>query len=585
MAELIGGKYTPSHSIGVAGRTEAYVAVDATGTKVAVATAKARSQADADRFAGRAQIASTLQHPDVAKIVDWGTDGDTFYAAQEWVEGKDLASALQERGRPFSSAVVAEMGAQVAAALSAAHGRNLTHGDLRPSEIVQIGGQDVKVAGLGLPASADAIVLPQSAPPEAAYYMSPEQARGEGASPASDIYGLGAVLYHLATGRVPFDAATAMEVASMQVSSPLEPARRVNPEVSASLESVIAKAMAKNPAQRYGSAEELRAELGRIATGATIQMAAVADTQIPVAPAPEKGKGGLWAGILIIVAALLLGAWYFLGQGDIEVPDLSGMTIDEAQLALEDAGLMLGDVSYRENFSSDVDEGTVLSQDPSAGDKARDGADVTIVLAGGELAAVPDVVGVGESEAVVAIRDAGFELGTTERQFNTDVEAGLVIEQVPGAGTEAPLGSPITITVSKGKEIVSVPAVVGMSETDATTAIEDAGLSVRVDQAESSTVAEGNVISQSPEAGVSVDASAQITIVVSTGAGAPAQVRVPGVVGQTEDDAITEIEAVGLVPDINRVSDLVNAGKVIAQGPVAGTMVDAGSTVSIDVGE
>lgn len=586
MSELVGGKYTLAQPIGSAGRTEAYIAADTVGTRVVVSTAHVGSQADADRYAGRAQIASTLHHRDIAGVLDWGTDGNRFYTAQEWLVGKDLATALRERGRPFSGAVVAQMGTQVATALAAAHARNLVHGDLRLADIVQINGDDVKVAGLGLPASADPVALGPDAPPASAYYLSPEQARGESATAASDIYALGAVLYHLATGRAPFSADTGLAVASMHASSPLEPARRVNPEVPAGLESVISRAMAKNPEQRYESASEFAGALSRISLAATMQMPTIADTEVPVVPVPTKRSFvGLWAFLLAAAVVIVFGLWFFIGRGSIAVPDLTGMSLLEAQLVIADAELVLGDVTYREDYPAGIEDGQVFDQDPDFDSKVRKGALISLVVAGSELVDVPNVEGLGESEAVTALRDAGFELGTVEREFNADIDAGLVIKQVPGAGTQAPLGAPITLTVSKGKQIASVPSLVGMTQEDATTALEEVGLAVVVEQASSDSVAEGDVISQSLAAGVSVEANTQVTIVVSTGPGAPTQIRVPGVTGLSEADAVAEIEAAGLTAQVNQVSDPANAGNVVAQDPAMGTMVDPDSTVSINVAQ
>jgi serine/threonine-protein kinase len=238
------GAYTATEYIGVPGRTEAYKGTGPDGAWAVIMTAQVDSEADADRFAERAQTAAAITHPDVARVKDWGREGDVFWIAEEWIDGRGLDVVLREY-QTIGSQAAASYGMQVAAALSDAHARGLVHGDIRPESIVLIAEDDVKLAGLGAPNAADATVLAQDAPPEAAHYMSPEQSQGAEAEARSDLYALGCVLYRLTTGRVPFDAQTGIEVAALQATRAPEPPRRINPDISASLENVIMKAMVK----------------------------------------------------------------------------------------------------------------------------------------------------------------------------------------------------------------------------------------------------------------------------------------------------------------------------------------------------
>jgi serine/threonine-protein kinase len=238
------GAYTATEYIGVPGRTEAYKGTGPDGAWVAILAAPVDSDATAERYAERAQTAAALTHPDVARVKDWGREGDTFWVAEEWVDGRSLDLVLKEY-QTIRTQAAASYGMQVAAALSDAHARGLVHGDIRPESIILMGEDDVKLAGLGAPNTADAMVLPQDAPPAAAHYLSPEQSQGAEAQPKSDLYALGCVLYQLTTGSVPFDAQTGIEVAALQATRAPEPPRRVNPDISASLENVIMKAMVK----------------------------------------------------------------------------------------------------------------------------------------------------------------------------------------------------------------------------------------------------------------------------------------------------------------------------------------------------
>jgi serine/threonine-protein kinase len=238
------GTYTATESIGVPGRSEAYKGTGPDGSWVAIMCAPVTSDADAERFAQRAQTAASVTHQDVARVVDWGREGDTFWVAEEWIDGRGLDRVLKEY-QTIGTASAAAYGMQVAAALSDAHARGLVHGDIRPEVVILMENDDVKLTGLGAPSAADAFVLPQEAVPQAAYYMSPEQSQGAAATPATDIYALGCVLYHITTGTVPFDGETGIEVAAQQASKQPEAPRRVIPDISASLENVIMKAMVK----------------------------------------------------------------------------------------------------------------------------------------------------------------------------------------------------------------------------------------------------------------------------------------------------------------------------------------------------
>ena len=211
------------------------------------------------------------------------------------------------------------------------------------------------------------------------------------------------------------------------------------------------------------------------------------------------------------------------------MPDLAGMTVEEADTTLTSGNLALGDVLYNENYPEGVTEGTIFEQTPAAGAMVEASSTVDVVVAGSELVEVPDVSGMTEAEAVVAIRDAGLDLGSTEKDYNADVPSGQVYDQAPKGGTEAPKGSPVTIFVSEGVQTVTIPNVIGMSEAQAISTLEDANLTVGTTQ-EYSDKPVGEVINQSPDAGVNVDAGTKVTISVSQG---EQTVTVPRVIGMS----------------------------------------------------
>jgi serine/threonine-protein kinase len=283
---------------------------------------------------------------------------------------------------------------------------------------------------------------------------------------------------------------------------------------------------------------------------------------------------------IIASVALLLAVLLVAGCGT-EVPDAKGMTVEQATRAIVAAGFKLGAVTYDEGAQGAV--GAVIGQDPAGGARAKDGSAIALTVAGPAPVATPNVVGLGTSEASAALAAVGLTLGTVSENYDASAAAGTVISQVPAAGTATPKGSPVALIVSKGVKPVAVPNVKGKTQAAATDALMDVGFKVKVLTAHSS-VTKGNVISQSPSAGM-VQPGSTVTITVSTGV---ELVKVPKVIGMYPDDAAKVLRAAGL--RVKNVSihgpiepDAGNAdiGEVYRQTPKAGSMVPKGTVITI----
>jgi serine/threonine-protein kinase len=393
---------------------------------------------------------------------------------------------------------------------------------------------------------------------------------------------------------VPFQGDSPVTTALMQVNeTPVEPSRW-NDRISPALEAVILRAMAKDPAQRYASADEMRADLQRAQAGETVTSvlpaaaAAAAYDETMVMPAaeeeepPRRSRAWVWVLVVLAVAvAAMLGAWA-LGVFDedrVTVPSVVGLTEGEATVEIEDAGLVVGEVSGE--ASDTVPEGSVISQDPGAGASVEASSAVDLVVsAGKETTAVPELVGLTEEEALAAIRDSGLTLETIQREYSTDVEEGVVISQQPEAAATVELGSSVTIVVSRGTELVEVPDVVGKQASEASAEIQGVGLAVQTSEEFSETVARGLVIRQSPQGGVSIEAGSSVSLVISKG---PDVVTVPDVVDEAEAAAVSAVEDAGLVAAVEYV-DSAEDGIVIEQWPIAGADARRGDTVTLTVG-
>jgi serine/threonine-protein kinase len=572
---IVGGKYRLGERVGAGPGYETYKATDDQGVSYALKIMHPPDAATREKLAADLSGLSDLDHPNLARMYASGEDGDDLWLAREWIEGTDLKAMVREQGalEPIKAATYAS---QAAAGLSVGHARGFVNGNVRPDNLLLSLEDQVKLIGFSIPSAAKPAIDESEAEPQVAYYMSPEQAKGGDITPVSDVYSLGAVLYELVTGSPPFVGESAQEVAVKQTSEPLTAPRQVNAAIPPALEAVVLRAMQKEPAERYGSAEEMRQELDRV-----VKSAAAAPV---AAPPPEKKQSKAWIWILVVVLILVgLGAAWALGLfgGNIEVPDLTGLTIEQATTALEEEGLVLGESELIPDESGQTAENTIYEQEPAAGERASEGDTVDVVVNGSESTEVPDLVGLTEAEAVTAINDAGLTLDRTEREFNSEVEAGTVYEQTPAAGSEVPMETPVTILVSKGTETVSVPNVVGVEQAQATQTLEDAGFQVAREEEFSDTVAAGVVSAQNPSAGVNAETGTTVTITVSKGA---ETVSVPNVVGQQENQATETLEDAGLRTSV-QYEDNANVGVVLRQDPSPGAQVAPDPRVTIVVGQ
>ncbi len=595
---VFGRRYRATEKIGTGGMADVFKAVDEVlGRTVAVKVLHPQYASDpafVARFRQEAQAAANLSHPGIVNIYDWGKDDDsTYYIVMEYVRGTDLKALVTDKG-PVEPAKAAEYAAQVAAALTVAHGYDIIHRDIKPHNIVLTPDGSIKVMDFGIARAGNTQMTQTGSVLGTAHYVSPEQAQGRTLDPRTDLYSLGVVLYELATGQVPFDGDSPVAVALKQVNQELVPPRQVNPHIPPSLEAVIVRAMSKNPADRYSSAEEMRRDLLRVASGRMVEampasdqtsvMPVVAGTDSPRVRPVQRRKNP-WPWIIAAAALVLIGlasAWAFGLFDTVEqvvVPEVMGLSQADATAALEAVELVVGDIDSR---YSEEPSGTVISQTPEPGIKVEPGTEIVLAVSKGtELFSMPDFSGMTEDAAAAALRAAGFELDTPQREFSKEVPDGTVIRQTPVPGEQVPAGTRVVLFVSKGTQLTQVPNVTARSEADARAALEAAGFTVKVTPAPSDTVGTGTVMSQSPDGGVSVEAGTQVTIVVSTG---PDLVEVPDVIGEFEADATQMLEDAGftVTPDYENSPD---DGIVLTCDPVPGAMAPRGSNITILVGK
>jgi serine/threonine protein kinase len=611
------GRYEITHLVARGGMAQVYRAVDRQLDRpVALKVLFPELSVDktfVERFRREAQAAANLSHPNIVPVFDWGEDDGSYFIVMEYVDGRALSAVLKDP-EPLPPRQIASIGAGVAAALAFAHRHGVIHRDVKPGNVLITPDGEVKVTDFGIAraVNTEESLTQTGAVMGTAAYFSPEQAEGKGVDARSDIYSLGVVLYEMAVGKPPFTGDSPVAVASKHVrDQPVLP-RVANPAVPSALNAIIMKAMAKNPDDRYGSAEELRADLLRFADGRPVEavdpgmtsmmtalgttsvmgpstgrtMAVLDGTTMPGQEDEERKKRrrNLIIILAVLIVALGIIAYFLISSllvSKVNVPDVVGVPQSVATQTLKSDGLALGTVSFSTNSKP---KDTVLSQDPASGASVDKNSTVDLVVSNGPnipIVTVPSVTGQQLTAAIPLITAQG--LNYSVKDITSPKPVGTVISQTPAGGDKVKQNVPVVLTVSGTQSQVSVPSVLGQSPASAGSQLTHAGLTVGTQtSACSSQFQTGLVSQQNPAGGQNVQPNTPVNIVVSSGN----CVSVPGLIGQSANAAQSAITGAGLVPNTTFDTSCAGGaqpGNVDNQNPAQGTQVASGSTVNISV--
>lgn len=575
-SKILAGRYELFEKIGEGGMSVVYKAKDRLLNRyIAIKVLKPEFISDRkfiESFRRESQAAASLTHPNIVNIFDVGQEGNIHYIVMELVEGKTLSDMIREEG-PLPYPRVIELSKQIAAALSVAHKHQIIHRDVKPHNVLITLDGTAKITDFGIAKAVNSSTIVDNTGGGimgSVHYFSPEQARGGYVDEKSDIYSLGIVMYEMLTGRVPFDGDNPVNIALMHINSEMVHPSKLVSGIPPALERIVLKATDKYQTNRFASADELIEALdnlefvGNIVGDAVFLGADDMDSEEPLVDSGyDDGEDGEYYDDgydayddedyeerkrkkkkkksstaskkkKIIIAAVAAGvvlvglivAWAagLFGSSEKAVPDLIGLTLEQAEMKAQQEGFKVERGDLVED--PDAEEGTIVSQSPNPKTQVKEGSTIRVnICKGAGSAEVPDVTGESEEEARKILLEAGFEVGSVDKGAS-DQEEGTVFDQSPQAGSKVERGSEVDLEISDGSlKKVPVPYLIGKDVDEAISVLIEAGLKPGKKSYENSdTYAVNEVIEQEYEANTQVTKGTSVKLTISKGPAAPQDV-------------------------------------------------------------
>ena len=556
---ILDNRYKIISKIGVGGMADVFKGEDTLlGRPVAVKILHSNFAGDDDfvaRFKREAQAAGKLSHPNIVSMYDVGFDQGYHYIVMEYIEGETLKEYINRHER-ISIDNAVKFTIAIAEGLEHAHAMGIVHCDIKPHNVLITKQGRIKVTDFGIARAMNAgtTMMYTNSIMGSAHYLSPEQASGKPVNGSTDIYSLGAVLYEMLTGRVPYEGETPISVALKHVRERLIPPTRYNPSIPTLLEAAVLKALAKRPEDRFSNITEMIAALrmsqGFVNSNSGRRAPHDFGTQV-LTPIPETSYGDTddddevyyggeptqegWMAKLsrlpqkyILLGAfivfLLAFVWAFLSFGNfwsnatVDVPNVVGKQVTVAKHILEDNHLR---VSVSEVSNPDVPAGQVISQSPEANEQVKEQRTVHLVVSKGVGdITMPDITGMTLDQARSRLKNLGLVIGKISAGTDDSKEDGVILMQSPPGDSKVTKGATVDVTVNRVKsKKVELPNLVGMTVKDAKDALASLGLNAAISGAGDDTAV---ITQQSPEAGSSLDANTSVALTAEAKKAAPA---------------------------------------------------------------
>lgn len=535
--QIIAGAYQTLDTVGEGGMARVFRARRLSdGAIVAVKVLRDQYAHDTEfveRFQREARAVAQLVHPNVVPVLESGADRGVHYIVMEFVEGEDLKAILRREGAldPTRAAWIA---AEVCRALEYAHDRGIVHRDIKPQNILVTPHGRVKVTDFGIARAVSSSTITETGTVlGSVQYLSPEQARGDTVTAASDLYALGCVLYEMLAGVLPFDGESPIAIALKHIYEEPLPLRVHKPYVPPELEGICRRALAKSPRQRYASAKQMREDL----EGLTEHWREIPTVVVAPGEATTVLRDGrvrqrrnarrrllspvvVASALLVLSAAAMVGGWQvftaYVDVGEVTVPDLRGRPFEEAQALASQQRLQL--VVARRDFSDRYPMNAVIDHDPPPGRRVRENRVISVVISqGAQVVEVPDVMRRSLTEARFLLDQTRLRLGEVREDYDDQFPRGFVVSQDPQPLTRVALRTPINLIVSKGPELVTVPDLVGKPLDEARAILHRIGVALgQVAYAPREDVEPGRIAEQTPRAGSQMRPTERMAVIVAT---------------------------------------------------------------------
>jgi eukaryotic-like serine/threonine-protein kinase len=509
--KVFGNRYEIGAMIGTGGMADVYLGEDRRlSRKVAVKVLRsdlAKDPSFISRFRKEALAAAGLNHPGIVAVYDSGEEGNNSYIVMELVSGVSLRDMLKSH-TPITTERSLEIVSGVLAALEYSHQNGIIHRDIKPGNIMLTEGGDVKVMDFGIARAMDDIGATMTNTWNVvgtAQYLSPEQATGEVADLRSDIYSVGCLLYELLTGKPPFTGDTPVAIAYQHVSAQLTPPSQVNPELDEGLDTILSVALAKDPRDRYQSAQAMLDDIQLVIEGqpVTTKIARIL---------PKRSKFIMAGAGLTFVALLALAFTFMSGKASgpvIQIPNVVGLTQDQASSLL--AGYT---INFQHAPDSRIPKDRIASQLPLATARVQKGSSVTLTISDGpgDTTIPANLVNLTLEDARNEITAAGLVIAQIV-PVNSSAQPGTIIQVTPSPGTTISAGSGLILQIASGS--VQVPTLTGLTGIEAQTVLTQSGFLIKEIYALDQSQPIGVVLAQAPAAGSTQPIGSQVTITVN----------------------------------------------------------------------
>ena len=559
IGKVLNERYKIIRELGQGGMAIVYEAQDLLlDRKVALKMLRGEYVNDANfikRFRHEAKAVARLSHPNVVNIYDIGQDGNYQYLVMEDVEGTNLKDLIQKKGR-LELEEALRLAKQILAALTVAHENNIIHCDIKPHNILLTRDMQVKVTDFGIAraiSSATTMTITDTIV-GSAHYFSPEQARGADIETRSDLYSLGIVLYEMLTGELPFRGDSPISVALKHIQELPKPPGLINPDIPENVEKVIMKAIAKNPEDRFATADEMKEAIDEILAELyardeyrkenffydefetrVINKAELKEgSRRPPVTEREylsyKEKSGIplwlkWSIFLFFFIVIALTATFvlyrkYMDVPIVEVPDLLYKDLEDARKDAAQVGLHI-ELQNEGIYHPEIPKNHVISQYPLGGERVRQTRKIMVTISlGPEILTVPDLSNLSLREAMVILENQKLLVGDIEEIYSDEFQAGTVISQFPLAGEEIQRETKIDLLVSKGPEpnMIPVPNVIGLSLDEAIERLEAENFKIgSITERLTTRFLPNQVAELAYEPGAAIPEGSEVDIVVSSG--------------------------------------------------------------------